>query len=146
MSQRDQSPCVLPFPLPGRRSECIVLVATRRMAAHGIRDAQAALLLLDLFGAGFRRPLVLLRTFILELAQASQRMIKLAPCCAMRMTEDEARLIAVLRSAARDPAGAELVLIQLADNPFVSEPLSAAAVFGRVLEESADPGLPVNWC
>ncbi len=64
----------------------MILVAMRRMAAHGIRDAHAALLMLDLFGGRFRRPLVLLRAFMLEFARASQRSIKVAPCCSLRMT------------------------------------------------------------
>ena len=80
---------VLPLPLPEGRIERSVLFALRRMAAHGLRDVSAAWLMLDLFSTGFRRPLVLLRAFMLELAHAATGPIQVAPCCAPRMTEHE---------------------------------------------------------
>lgn len=135
MNQGKSAADLLPLPLPEGRSERLVLVAMRRMAAHGIRDAHAALLMLDLFGARFRRPLVLLRAFMLEFARASQRSIRIAPCCSLRMTRDEGRLIEALRLAAGDPALAGEILADLSGNACVCEPLSAAAVFGRVLDE-----------
>lgn len=135
MNNAQRAADLLPLPLPDRRSERHVLVAMRRMATHGIRDAHAAMLMLDLFGGRFRRPLVLLRAFMLEFARASQRSIKIAPCCSLRMTTDEGQLIEALRLASREPERAEQVLIGLSGSPCVCEPLSAAAVFGRTLEE-----------
>lgn len=135
MNQRDSAAGLLPLPLPDTRSERLVLFALRRMAAYGIRDAQAALIVLDLFGAQFRRALVLLRAFVLEFAQASRRTVTLAPCCSLRMTAHEAQLLAVLRGAAHDPAAAERVLVRLSGNCCMCEALSAAAVFSRALDD-----------
>ncbi|WEK47449.1 MAG: hypothetical protein P0Y56_03935 [Candidatus Andeanibacterium colombiense] len=135
MSDRNSTTKLLPLPLPEDRAGRMVLVAMRRMAAHGIRDAHAAMVMLDLFGARFRRPLVLLRAFMVEFARASQRSIKVAPCCSLRMTEDEGKLLDALRFAASEPALAEDLLARLSGSPCVCEPLSAAAVFGRALEE-----------
>ncbi len=126
---------LLPLPLPADRTRRMVLVTIRRMAAHGIRDAQAAWLMLDLFGSRFRRPLVLLRAFMLEFAQSSHRAIRIAPCCSLRMTRDEGMLIDALSLAADHPALAEDALVRLSGNPCICEPLSAAAVFGRAIAE-----------
>ena len=126
---------LLPLPLPADRTGRMVLVAMRRMAAHGIRDAHAAWLMLDLFGARFRRPLVLLRAFMLEFAQASHRSIRIAPCCSLRMTQDEGLLIDALNLAADHPHLAEDALVRLSGNPCICEPLSAAAVFSRAVAE-----------
>lgn len=126
---------LLPLPLPADRTGRLVLVAMRRMAAHGIRDAHAAWLMLDLFGARFRRPLVLLRAFMLEFAQASHRSIRIAPCCSLRMTQDEGLLIDALNLAADHPHLAEDALVRLSGNPCICEPLSAAAVFSRAVAE-----------
>ena len=85
----DHPRCQLPLPLPEEEDLRLVLRIVRRMAAHGLRDAQAALLAIDGFGQGFRRPLVLLRAFVAELAQCSHRRIIVAPSCALRMTMDD---------------------------------------------------------
>lgn len=128
---------LLPLPLPEGHVERIVLVCIRRMAAHGIRDAQAALIAIDTFGVNFRRPLVLMRAYIVELAQISQRSIKIAPCCAMRMTRDEGLIIGALTLAGSDLAAANQTLTSLLGDRCVSEPLSAAALLSRALTESA---------
>lgn len=126
--------CLLPLPLPDGRIERSVLFAVRRMAAHGVRDVSAAWLILDLFSTGFRRPLVLLRAFMLELAHAATGPIRIAPCCAPRMTEHEGLIMLVLFGAAKDLAGAEDALAELTGHT-AFEPLSAAAVFGRAVGE-----------
>lgn len=136
MSQGESAADLLPLPLPTGRVEQIVLVCIRRMAAHGLRDAHASWLALETFGSQFRRPLVLLRAFMLELANSSCRPIKIAPCCAMRMTEDEGRILEVLRLAAGEPDLSGQALMALTRNAHVCEPLSAAAVFGRALAEN----------
>ncbi len=127
--------CLLPLPLPDDRVERSVLFAVRRMAAHGVRDVSAAWLILDLFSTGFRRPLMLLRAFMLELAHAATGPIKVAPCCAPRMTEHEGLIMLTLFAAAGDLATAEDALARLTGSPQVFEPLSAAAVFGRAIGE-----------
>lgn len=126
---------LLPLPLPDGRLERAVLFAVRRMAAHGLRDVGAAWLMLDLYSTGFRRPLVLLRAFMLELAHAAQAPIRFAPCCALRMTRDEGLIMHVLGIARGDLDGAEQALAELTGTASVFEPLSAAAVFGRALSD-----------
>ena len=137
-----RGPYLLPLPLPERRMERSILFAVRRMAAHGIHDVSATWLMIDLFSTRFRRPLVLLRAFLLELAHAASGSISIAPCCAPRMTEDEGLLMLTLSAASNDRAAAEDALVRLTGSTFVFEPLSAAVVFGRVLEERplAKPG------
>lgn len=127
--------CLLPLPLPDGRIERSVLFAVRRMAAHGVRDVSAAWLMLDLFSTGFRRPLVLLRAFMLELAQAATGPIRMAPCCSPRMTEHEGLIMTALFGAAQDLTSAEDALARLTGRGQVCEPLSAAAVFGRAIGE-----------
>lgn len=127
--------CMLPLPLPATRIERSVLFAVRRMAAYGVRDVSAAWLVLDLFSTGFRRPLVLLRAFMLELAHAATGPIKVAPCCATRMTEDEGLIMLALFTATSDLASAEDALANVTGTRQVFEPLSAAAVFGQAIGE-----------
>lgn len=127
--------CLLPLPLPDNRVERSVLFAVRRMAAHGVRDVSAAWLILDLFSTNFRRPLVLLRAFMLELSHAATNPIRVAPCCATRMTEHEGLIILTLFTASGDLASAEDALSRLTGSTRVFEPLSAAAVFGRAIGE-----------
>lgn len=129
--------CLLPLPLPDNRIERSVLFAVRRMAAHGVRDVSAAWLILDLFSTNFRRPLVLLRAFMLELSHAATSPIRVAPCCATRMTEHEGLIMLTLFTASGDLASAEDALSRLTGSTRVFEPLSAAAVFGRAVGEQA---------
>jgi hypothetical protein len=124
---------VLPLPLPPGRAERAVLVILRRMAAHGFRDASATMLALETFGTDFRRVLVLLRAFMVELARCSSRTIQLAPCCAMRMTADEGLLMETLMLAHGDRDGAEQALLHLARSPGIGETLSVACMLGRTL-------------
>ena len=129
--------CLLPLPLPDDRIERSVLFAVRRMAAHGVRDVSAAWLILDLFSTGFRRPLVLLRAFMLELAHTATAPIRVAPCCAPRMTEHEGLIMLTLFGASEDMATAGDALTRLTGNAQMFEPLSAAVVFGRAIGEHA---------
>jgi hypothetical protein len=133
---------MLPLPLPAGRTERTVLFALRRMAAHGVRDANACWLMLDLFGPRFRRPLVLLRAFMLELSHAARGPVRVAACCTPRMTADEAEILKILFGAAYDLPSAEDALSSLTRNPGVGEALSAAAVFARAVTESR-PRLPL---
>lgn len=135
MSQPRAYGSCLPLPVPNDRIERTVLFAMRRMAAHGARDANAAWLMLDLFSVKFRRPLVLLRAFLLELAHVSQGPIRIAPCCTPRMTADEGVILQILFKAATDMTSAEDALVRLTRNSAVGEPLSAAAVFARATIE-----------
>ncbi len=134
-----QTRALLPLPVPTDRMQRLVLFSVRRMAAHGIRDAHAANLLFNTFGLHFRRPLVLLRAFLAEFAQCSQRRITIAPCCALRMTHDEAAMVGILASAASNPACASRHLRALAGAPDVAAALSAAAAFNDALADAGQP-------
>ena len=68
----------------------------RLMAIGGVNDARAASMLLNQFGRNHRRPLVLMRAMMLELARTSRRQIKLAPPCCRRITRDEAHILSAL--------------------------------------------------
>lgn len=131
---------LLPLPAPEDRMQRLVLFAVRRMAACGVRDAYAANLLFTDFGINFRRPLVLLRAFMIELSQTSKRTITIAPCCALRMTMDEGRIIGVLAAAAHNRAAATNHLRELTGGNAISSPLSVAAAFNIAV---ADMGRPL---
>lgn len=139
MNHPAPSQCQMPLPLPLEQTPRIVLRCLRRMATHGVRDAQAALWMLEECATHYRRPLVLLRAFVLELAQVSQRRIQIAPCCAMRMTLDEGLIVAVLVDAAQNPASAlrDLRKLTEADNPL--PPLSLAVAFNDTLAALGKP-------
>ena len=139
MSDPRARPCLLPLPLPPCETQRLVLRCVRRMAAHGVHDAQAALWVFERFGLGFRGPLVLLRGFVLELAQFSQRRIQVAPCCALRMTQDEARLIGVLAAAAESPACAHRHLRELTGGDDAPSPFSLALAFNASLAALGRP-------
>lgn len=91
---------LLPYPMPGDPDTRIVLFAVRRMAIHGLRDADAARAVFVAYGLGYRRPLALLRALLTEMAQEARRTISVAPCCAPRMTRDEQAILGLLA----DPA------------------------------------------
>lgn len=87
---------MLPHPVPACEDRRILLFAFRRMAQHGLRDAIAAERMLGRYGLHYREPLVLLRAFVLELAQSGARNIAIAHCCMPRMTADEAAILAII--------------------------------------------------
>lgn len=130
---------LLPLPAPDDRMQRLVLFAVRRMAAHGVRDAYAANLLFSNFGIHFRRPLVLLRAFMIELSQTSKRTITIAPCCALRMTADEGRIVSVLATAGTDRFTAAMQLRELAADNAISSPLSVAGAFNNALTDLGHP-------
>lgn len=87
---------LLPHALPEDRDTRIVLFALRRMAIEGLRDARAAQAFFLHFGLGYRRPLVLLRALLVEMAHEARGHITIAPCCAPRMTTDEKAILGLL--------------------------------------------------
>ena len=141
MHRPDAIACQLPLPVPQEASLRLMLMLFRRMATHGLRDGRAIMLAVDGFGTGFRRPLVLLRAFIAELATRSGRQITVAPCCALRMTMDEARVLGVLAAAGSTGDCAAHHLRMLTDRFDVAEPLSAAEALNAAL---ADLGRPLE--
>ena len=91
----------LPHVLPACPHARIALFAIRRMGAHGLADARAAHTLFTVFGQDFRRPLILMRTLMADLASHASGQIAIAPCCCARMTVAEAALMTILLGVRR---------------------------------------------
>lgn len=132
---------LLPLPGPADADLRRLLVILRRMAAHGLQDSRAVMVALDTFRSRFRQPLTLLRAYLVEVARASHRTIRFAPCCAGRMTLDEARLLGVLATASRNPTCAVRHLQLLCESEAVDAPLSVAQLLGETM---ADLGRPLK--
>ena len=123
---------------PGAR---LLLFGVRQMGMHGINDACAANAFVTAFGKGFRRPLVLLRALMREMAQASAGPIQIAPWCCPRMTKAEATLLAVLAGAPANPRAAGLLLNDLLGARDASGVLATARALANAF---ADLGLPLD--
>jgi hypothetical protein len=132
---------VLPYDLPNGVNARIALFAIRRMGAHGLADARAAHALFTAFGEMFRRPLVLLRTLMADLASTATGSIAIAPCCCARMTHAEAALVDVLARGTDDPARARLLLADLTGVRHVDGLLATVAVLASAF---ADAGRPIT--
>jgi hypothetical protein len=102
----------LPRSAPAPHAPRLLLYAIRRMGAHGLRDAHAANALLGAFGLPYRRPLVLIRALLLELARSAKGRIIIAGCCCPRITSDEAWLIEAVSVSTSDPVAARNLLAQ----------------------------------
>lgn len=98
----DQMTAILPAQIPADHSIRLFLYVARRMGGHGLNDAHAVNALLGTFGLSYRRPLVLTRALMLELARASHRKIVIAGCCCGRMTADEALLVTAVTQCQSD--------------------------------------------
>jgi hypothetical protein len=127
------------LPAPEGEAARLTLHALRRMVSDGITDAWAAQAMIATFGAGFRRPLVLLRAVVLELSHDTARKITLAPACCRRMTRDEARILAVLRHAPADEPRARRHLARLTGTAQAPRALCTAAAYGWALRDLGAP-------
>ncbi|GLT01960.1 hypothetical protein GCM10007897_33620 [Sphingobium jiangsuense] len=74
----------------------LFLKTARLMAIGGANDARAASVMMGWFGRNYRRPLILIRALMLEMARISERRIQLAPPCSNRLTRDEATMLRAL--------------------------------------------------
>jgi len=131
---------ILPHSLPACANARIVLFAMRRMGANGLADARAAHVMFTAFGQGFRRPLVLMRALMAELASSAAGTIAIAPCCCARMTPAEAALISIVARIESTPDTARLLTADLLGVRRVENVLMAA---GAVATAFADEGRPV---
>lgn len=127
------------LPAPTAAVERVTLFALRRMALAGLGDAMAASAMLNHFGIGFRRPLLLLRATMLELSAGAERTIALAPGCCRRMTRDEARILAVLRHAPADEPRARRHLARLTGAAQSPRVLCTAGAYGWALRDLGRP-------
>lgn len=128
-------PAHLPYVLPFDQFTRVMIFAVRRMAAHGLNDAHAANALLGVFGINYRRPLVLLRALMQEMATQSQRSILISPCCCARMTEDEMRIICVIGIAERDFADCYAIMRTLLDSPDCPGAVSTALALSAAISD-----------
>lgn len=131
---------ILPHPLPACPNARLAVFAVRRLGAHGLADARAAHAVLTAFGAGFRRPLTLLRALMAEVAATAALPVAIAPCCCGRMTAAEHALLAVLARAETRPDHAALLLADLLGTRAVAGVLAAAAAVAAAF---ADEGRPL---
>lgn len=140
MSERTATIAALPHALPACPNARIALFAIRRMGAHGLHDARGAHALFTAFGQGFRRPLVLLRTLMADLAGTAAGTIAIAPCCCARMTAAEAALLTVIARVETAPDTAALLLADLLGVRRVDAVLTSAAAVAAAF---ADDGRPL---
>lgn len=131
---------LLPHTLPTCANARIALFAIRRMGAHGLADARAAHAFFTAFGQGFRRPLVLMRTLMAELASTAAGAIAIAPCCCPRMTPAESILVAILARIETAPECVRYLTADLLGVRRVENVLMAAAAVSAAF---ADEGRPV---
>lgn len=121
-------------------ASALFLFVARRMAAHGLDDAHATLALIAAFGKRHRRPLILMRTMMHELAQAASRNIMVAPSCCRRMTRDEARLLVIVAESDGNPVDALDGLGELLGRDCCHAPLASVQAVGQAF---ADLGHPI---
>jgi hypothetical protein len=127
--------------MPGGYGNRLFLFVMRRMASGGVNDAHAANAMLGAFGRSYRRPLILMRAMMLELARVSSRKILVAPCCCARMTADEGLLMQAAGIALRDPNGAYEQVSGLLGNDHA---LGALTCLQAVAQAHADLGRPLD--
>lgn len=130
----------LPHRLPDCPNARIALFAVRRMGAHGLADARAAHALFTCFGAGFQRPLMLIRALMADLAATAAETIAIAPCCCARMTAAEHALLTVVGRVETAPDTARLLLADLLGLRRVDGVLASAAAVAACF---ADEGRPL---
>ena len=132
---------MLPHAMPACPSGRLALFAIRRIGAHGLADAHAAYAMLNGFGEGFRRPLVLMRALMADLATTANGPIAIAPCCCMRMTAAEGAVLTVLARAETTPEAARLLLADLLGIRRIDGVLASATALAAAF---ADAGRPIT--
>ena len=131
----------VPHALPSCANARIALFAMRRMGAHGLHDARAAHVMFTSFGDGFRRPLVLLRALMADLAASASGTIAIAPCCCARMTPAENALLTILARIETAPETATYLMADLLGVRRVDGVLASAAAVAMAF---ADDGRPIT--
>lgn len=104
---------LLPHSAPDDSGARILLQSVRRIGVGGLNDAYAASLMMGAFGMSFRRPLILARALMAELARASHQSIMIAPSCCCRMTIAESMLIRAVALSNAKPRLAHEILCNL---------------------------------
>lgn len=130
----------LPHALPDCANARVVLFAMRRMGANGLSDARAAHGFFTAFGEAFRRPLLLMRNLMADLAANASVPIAIAPCCCGRMTPSEQVLLAIVARVETRTDSARLLMQDLLGQRHVDGALASAAALAAAF---ADEGRPV---
>jgi hypothetical protein len=154
MSEAAQETMLL-HPVPPNNNVRLFIYTMRRMAQGGLNDAFAANAMLSLFGTRSRRPLLLLRALMAEMARNSQRQIIIAPCCCRMMTAAESELLLILASSQDRPRFAHGRICHLLGVDHALGVLSSAQAvaqafgdLGRPLcvqdEAEAEPAFPID--
>lgn len=141
MTQQATLLAAVPHHLPECPNARIALFAMRRMGANGLGDARAAHAMFTAFGEGFRRPLVLLRALMSDLATSARGTIAIAPCCCARMTPAERALLQILGRIETRPDSAAYLMADLLGVRHVDGVLASAAA---VAVAFADDGRPIT--
>ncbi len=141
MSTTRDFAALLDRPQPDDAAPRLLLFAFRQMGANGLDDACAAHAFVTAFGKDFRRPLILLRTLMMELSVASARPIQIAPWCCCRITPSEGAILDVMGCALNRDAAANLLLADLLGIRDASGPLATATALASAF---ADLGMPLE--
>lgn len=142
MAETTTLAAALPHMLPACPHARIALFAIRRMGAHGLADARASHTLFTMFGQDFRRPLILMRTLMADLAAHASGQIAIAPCCCARMTAAEAALMTILSQMEAAPQKAHFLMTDLLGVRRVDNVLASAAAVSAAF---ADEGRPISY-
>lgn len=142
MAETQTLAAALPHMLPACPHARIALFAVRRMGAHGLADARAAHTLFTVFGQDFRRPLVLMRALMADLATHATGQIAIAPCCCGRMTAAEAALMTILAQMEVAPEKARFLMADLLGVRRIDGVLASAAAVSAAF---ADEGRPISY-
>lgn len=134
-------PTLLQHPQPECGNARLALVAVRRMGARGLGDAAVLHNFLRHFGAGYHRPLTLMRAFVADLSAVATGAIAIAPCCCPRMTAAEAAMLRSLVDVGDRPELARLLLADLLGARRVEGVMASAAA---VAQAFADAGRPIS--
>ena len=130
----------LPHPLPECPNARVVLFAMRRMGANGLSDARTAHGFFTAFGEAFRRPLMLMRALMADMATNAAVPIAIAPCCCARMTAAERTMLTILARVETAPDTARLLLGDLLGVRRVDAVLASVAAVATAF---ADDGRPI---
>lgn len=135
------APAALRESVPMDDGERLLLIALRRIIAHGHGDPGIANHFRARMGDGHCRPLMLVRVLVAEVRRAACTTIEIAPCCCARMTSAEATLIRAAACWASRPETARLLIADLLGN---RKPDGVLASLAAVVQGFADHGVPIG--
>lgn len=126
---------MLPHVAPASGDGRTLLFAIRRMAMHGMDDAFAVNTMMAAYGMRYRKPLLLLRTMLIDIARNARGNIVVTPCCAPRMTAHEHAIL----SAIGDPDRAIAHLSPLIDTERASTTQATVSALSESLTALGRP-------